>query len=242
MSYVETYISNLEIPPGNRLESLAEAPAEIGLAVATGSNLLEFAPATSAPRRAAVANSVLLAQLAANRASLVATPQQWYEAHNSVLTNLGWSATSFDIIEHEFDNTQAELHSAIIPVITAAFAPGVALPGLIVETLKQLDTMDKSSWIGLFDRESRRFKAQQFQISYSDGDANEQRLNCIGFNLEVMRESDQIAFLRGASEAARFQRLEGQFAISLPLLDHIESDLAAKLRGHVGDYLKSIEI
>jgi hypothetical protein len=156
-----SYIAALELPPAPRSKG-AEAAPDLAVtgALAVGQNLVEFAPGADPNLRATVTDALLLAQLAADNAKAL-TPDQWYEAYRGVLIQLGFRSEGLTRSAQDFAANNAELHEAILPVITAAFG-GAAIPALVIETLRQLKAASEDRpWITLFERESRRFDARQ---------------------------------------------------------------------------------
>ena len=78
-----SYIAALELPPAPRSAPGAPPDPATTPALAVGQTLVEFAPGADPALRGAVADALLLAQLAADKAG-AATPDAWYEAHRGV--------------------------------------------------------------------------------------------------------------------------------------------------------------
>ena len=90
------YVGSLDLPlQGPRFESVDEADSAVQFtatpqAVVIGAQLAEFTPQVSADTRSAVADSLLIAQLAANKAASSASDVfAWYGKYIQVLQNLG---------------------------------------------------------------------------------------------------------------------------------------------------------
>jgi hypothetical protein len=238
-----SYIAALELPapPRTREAAAASPDPAVTPALAVGPNLVEFASGTDPALRAAVADALLLAQLAADKAA-AATPDQWYEAHRGVLANVGFRSTGLTRAAQDFSTTDADLHEAILPVITAAFA-GAAVPAIVMATLQQLsDASQDRPWIQLFERESRRFAARQFQISMVEGDAAAHTVTMLGFALDVAQAETQVLFFRHARDTAAVERIEGRFAAENATLAGIAPQLTAKLADRRRAFLEKLEI
>ncbi len=239
------YIGALELPPapprtreadGRRAPDPAAVPA-----LAVGQNLVEFGPGAEPALRPVVTDALLLAQLAADKAD-ANTPEEWYEAQRSVLSNIGFLSSGLTRTTQDFSTTKGDLHEAILPLITAAFA-GAAIPAIILETLGQLSAASENRpWIQLFERESRRFGARQFQVSLVEGTPQTQSLTMLGFALEITQSETQVLFFRHADETAAVERIEGRFTAENRTLTEIAPDLAAKLTERRQAYLKALEI
>ena len=179
---VVQFVQNLDLPePGPRFESVspgadiaAEIEASSGQALVTvGSQLAEFDPAVAAGVRGALANNLLLAQLAANKAASQSNDMAtWYGKYNDTLQNTGWNLAEAEFQNQTIQNKNANVHEEIIPIITAMLGPQVAAVSMVVNVLKGLQNMNKDSpWITLFDRSSEHASGAKFQVSYVDLDA-----------------------------------------------------------------------
>jgi hypothetical protein len=238
-----SYIAAVDLPPPppRTREPGREPDPAAAPALAVGQNLVEFAPGADPGLRPAITDALLLAQLAADKAAAT-TPDQWYEAHRSVLGNVGFRSAALIRAAQDFSTTDADLHKAILPVITAAFA-GAAIPAIVIATLEQLSTASQGRpWIKLFERESRRFAARQFQISMVDGDPTSHSVTMLGFALDIAQSETQVLFFRHARDTAAVERIEGRFSTENATLAGIAPDLAAKLADRRHAFLEALEI
>ncbi len=238
------FISEVALPPAPRAArgpGVAETDPGETAALAVGQNLVEFATVTDPALRKAITDALLLAQLAADKAE-TATPDQWFEAHRSVLTHLGFVGEGLTRTAQDFSSMDADLHEAILPVITAAFA-GAAIPGIVIETLKQMASASEDRpWITLFERESQRFGARQFQISVVDGPPERPQVAMLGFVMDIASSGTQVLFLRHASDTVAVERVEGRFAAEAATLLELAPSLSEKLAARRGAYLQALEI
>ena len=138
-----------------------------------GSQMAEFSGAVPQSIRPAISNGLLLGQLAADKATAGnPDPVAWFGAFNSVMKKIGWQVTSSELNEQTISDKNAELHKAIIPVVTAIFGPGAAASSIILAVLKGLESMDQDApWITVFEQKSNKVKAANFGLSYVDGGA-----------------------------------------------------------------------
>src|SRR5476649_486751 len=97
MSAVTSYVSDLPLPVPlesmGEAESLAPTFIQEPQAVSVGSQLTEFTANVPPDVRAAVSDSMLLAQLAANKAASTdnsAGVFAWYDKYREVLEGIGW--------------------------------------------------------------------------------------------------------------------------------------------------------
>jgi hypothetical protein len=85
-------------------------------------SLVSFVSEVNGQRRKDVLNSVLIAQLAANKAHPdEAQILDWYKTFIDVLNKLGWVIEAAEFSEWESKGSVFEVENAIIDILTAAF-------------------------------------------------------------------------------------------------------------------------
>ena len=145
------YVLNLELPDAGPMLETVRAPGTSGevsfsgdpQAMVVGGQLAEFSKAVPAELRSAVADGMLLAQLAANKATAQAGDVfQWYDKYVEVLQNVGWQIQDFQFQRQQLDGQDLDVHEAIIPVVAAMLGPQLAAASLVLNLLQGLQTMD----------------------------------------------------------------------------------------------------
>ena len=122
---VEKYLETLELPAlsvkkESTFESAESGPATLtgeDQVIAIGSQIAELASSVAEDIREDISNSLLLAQLAADKAA--GTPdnaQEWYNAYIDVLKNIGWLVEDASWNMQEFDGVTAEVHLSLIHI------------------------------------------------------------------------------------------------------------------------------
>jgi hypothetical protein len=237
-----SFIAAVDLPPSPfRAPKAGGGAVPDAPALAVGQNLVEFGAGADPAPRQAMADALLLAQLAADKAA-PETPDRWYDMHRTVLGRLGFQSTGLTHTAQDFSATDSDLHTAILPVIAAAFA-GAAVPAIVMQTLEQLSAASEAApWIQLFERESRRFQARQFQVTLVEGDATRQTVAMLGFVVDIARDEGQVLFFRAARDTAAVERLEARFTCQNATLLDIAPDLAAKLADRRPGYIAALEI
>ena len=165
--------------------------------VAVGAQLAEFSNAVAAELRPLISNSMLLAQLAANKATAqAATVFEWHSKYREILSNIGWQALGTEEQVQEVGNKNLSVHKAIITVLTTMLGPAAAATSLVVSVLEGLKEMDASSpWITLFDQSSQHAKGAKFQISYVDANEHgEPAISLLAFSVQAERMITQVLF------------------------------------------------
>lgn len=244
---LRSYIANLPIEAphfGLAAELEPQQPADLNKlpdAVVTGSSLIQFPPEATPEVRSCVALSLLAAQKVATNDHVILTPEQWIERHKTVLMNLGWLSEGGSTVKYEFKDLDAAVHEAIIPFLAAAFAPVVAAGSLILTALKQLKEMDKnSSWITLFDRQSRRFDITEYQFSIVQVTGPQVHLKMASVRFGAAFGKTQVLFVKVSQSRASFETVSQSFSAQADLLAEMNSDLKVKLGGLTRSYIQSI--
>ena len=212
-------------------------------AITVGSQIAEFAKSVPEAIRPQIANSFLLAQLAANK--MVAedgTSKEWYERYVDVLVNIGW------IIETETDSTKdvsgtsTEMHEEIIPIISAALGPAVAAAALVTKLLEGLKNMDKDSpWMTLFSKESQRATANQFQVSYAEvPDDKIPRITLTCFELDAKRSVYQVLFFKFSDTNAKLKYFGSKMNMNNALFEAVQDVVADRVVDYVKNYISAI--
>jgi hypothetical protein len=251
---VVQFVQNLDLPePGPRFESVSPGPdiaAEIEASsgqvlVAVGSQLAEFDPAVAAGVRGALANNLLLAQLAANKAASQSNDMAtWYGKYNDTLQNTGWNLAEAEFQNQTIQNKNANVHEEIIPIITAMLGPQVAAVSMVVNVLRGLQNMNKSSpWITLFDRSSEHASGAKFQVSYVDLDAGgNPRIKAMYFGILAERSVTQVLFFKFAGQRAELRKASSTMSASVDLLNATKPKIASRVQEFIAEFVAKVEI
>lgn len=246
---IHEFVMGLDLPEeAPRFESVGAAPPRFTdkqELVAVGPQLAEFSDKVPAELRPLISNSMLLAQLAANKATGQAgTVFDWHRKYREVLSNIGWQAHGSEEQVQEVSNKNLGVHKAIIPVLTAMLGPAVAASSLVVSVLQGLQEMDASSpWITLFDQSSQHAKGAKFQISYVD--ANEQgepAISLLAFTVAAERTITQVLFFKFSSQKAELRKSTSSLATTAARLQSDKDVIAGRVQSFISDFVKNIEI
>src|SRR5262245_4719919 len=244
---LRSYIANL--PVGAPSLAMDEDTSEVNTididnlpnGLVTGSNLIQFPPEASPELKTSVALSLLAAQRVASNDSVIASPTQWLERHNTVLQNLNWRTEGGGATTSSFENVNVAVHQAIIPFLTAAFGGAVAAGALIVTALKQLQEMDKdSAWITLFDRQSRRFNVTEYQFSVVQVVGDPVHLRLAAARLNASFGKTQVLFFKVKKQEAEFEQVNQSYSSEAAMLAEMNVDLKAKLMGLTKSFIRSL--
>jgi len=252
------YLENVKLPmPPSPPDGLlgAEGPAiptppeytpGVDQAVTVGSQIAEFAANVPAEMRPQISNSFLLAQLAANRKiqDTGGGTQQWYDKYVEVLTQIGWLLESKEVSMREVSTDTLEAHKEIIPLLIAVLGTAVPVTAVIISVLKSLADMDKNQpWITLFDRESQRASANQFQMSYASVDENAgPRISLVCFELDASRSLTQVLFFKFSTTTATLRHFGSKLGINRAVFERSIKVVEDRIADYVNNYIEDIKL
>jgi hypothetical protein len=207
--------------------------------------MTEFSKSVPQSIRPAISNSLLLGQLAADKAIAGnPDPVAWFGAFNSVMKKIGWQSTLSELNEQTISDKNAELHKAIIPVVTAVFGPGAAAGSIILAALNGLESMDRDApWITVFQQKSNKVSAANFGLSYVDGGAGGgATLKTAYFSLQGAQILTQLLFFKFTSSSAKMKSGVAEMSLSAEAIATSGDVLQQKVAPFIVDNIKNIDI
>jgi hypothetical protein len=241
------YVMSLDLPAepqGAEFESAPDFGTE-RQAVAVGSQLTEFTPAVSTDARSAISNSLLLAQLAANKAAnQVADVFAWYGKYTEVLQGIGWQSQDLDFQGQDTAAKDLDVHKAIIPVVALALGPAAAAASIVVAVLKGLQDMNSTSpWITLFNQQSQHASGAKFQVTYVDSDSTGQpQLTLVCFAVTAQQTVTQVLFFKFTSQKVQLKQSTGKLGVTLERLKGDQAAIAGRVDSFIAGNIKNIDI
>jgi hypothetical protein len=246
---IDDFLAHLDLPePPHGFIGLESAGITFAQDTAevkdVGSQIVEFDAGVPATVRAAVADALLLAQLAADKAANGSSHvEAWYERYRATLKSLGWLESGMDFQRREAANDGADVHEAILPVLTAMLGPVAASAPLILSVLNGLKQMDKDApWLTLFDRATAHSRGAKFQMGYARSQDGHIRVHLMATAVEAAREVTQILFFKFARESATLVTASTQLDIEVGRLLLHAPKIAALVEPHLANNIASIEI
>jgi hypothetical protein len=214
-------------------------------ALLVGSDVLSFDSGVEAEFREAVSDTALIAQLAATKQlGQNPDPIAYFDAYFSIVGNLGWATQIRDTAEYRLTTDGAQVHEAIISVVTAFLgnAPGaVALVELTLNSLKKMD--QGSPFITLFQRNSQNAQLGRFQFTTVRQDPTGGLLaEVMAFALEAEDKITQVLFFKLRQGKSRMRRSLGSMSLNRTAMTALLPALRAKVAGHLAGNLAQLEI
>lgn len=246
---ITEFIDRLDIPRP-RAGASAAAPPKVEFSsdqevVAVGPQLAEFSGQVPVELRPMISNSMLLAQLAADKsASQSDNVLDWHAKYRDVLSKVGWQVNDSQDQLRQVTDKNLSVHKAIIPVLTNLLGPAAAATSMIVTVLKGLEDMNKDSpWITLFERQSQHVKGAKFQLSYVDSDASgAATIKVLSCAIKAERTITQVLFFKFSSQRAEMHDRSTQLSTNRDVLNAGKDSIAAKVGSFINDFVEGIEI
>jgi hypothetical protein len=247
----KAYVMALDLPEAEpRLEGLETAEIDFGdrqEAAVVGAQLAEFSQGVPAPLRSAVADCLLLAQLAANKAN-AANPDlmAWYRKYVEVLQGTGWLVESMSLEQKEVGDLNAGVHQAILPVITAMIGPAMAAASLVVGVLRGLQEMEKDNpWITLFDRASQHASGAKLQFGFVEMNPNNPaavQVKLLAVAVDAKRTITQVLFFKFSDENASLKTADSQLGIAVSRLQGVQQAVADRVQPFLVDNISKLDL
>ena len=249
MIEIVSYIESLDLPMAPTRGAADEEPPpafkSVAQAVTVASQMAEFSNTVPQSIRPAISNSLLLGQLAADKATAGnPDPIAWFDAFNGVMKKIGWQSTLSELNEQTISDKNAALHKAIIPVVTAIFGPAAAASSIILAVLKGLESMDQDApWITIFQQKSNKVSAANFGLSYVDaGTDGGATLKTAYFSLQGTQVLTQVLFFKLASSDAKMKSGQCEMSMGSQTIATSGDALQQKVGPFIVDSIKNINI
>jgi hypothetical protein len=252
---LRAYIESLELPEARSLDtameaalpSLPEYKTGIPQVITVGSQIAEFAANVPAELRPDIANSFLLAQLAADRwvATHPSSEKTWYNSYLGIMKNCGWVVEGDESSLKTVSGSGAKVHQEIVGVLSAALGPAVGAASLIMSVLNGLKAMEKDQpFFTIFDQASQRAEARLFQISFVGVGENGKapRIKLAAYNLQASASATQLLFFKFASSDARLRSFSSDLSINAAIFESVRQAILDKVKDRVAGNVAAIEI
>jgi hypothetical protein len=207
-----------------------------------GAGVFSFAPAVTVPVREAVSDSMLLAQLVANKqSSTEADPLRWFGSCTDVLTNLGWTLAAGGWTDYTSQGTATDVHHEILAVLTAVLGPMPTALAIVTASVGALKaTNPQSSWIRIFSRESQHARIARFQLGCVEQDAGTIAVSLVACLIEATSSITQVLLFKFREDRASFRASSPRLSTTISSLVELHPRIQAKVRDYQSSYLSSI--
>ena len=205
-------------------------------------SLVSFVSEINGQRRSDVLNSVLLAQLAANKKfpdenQLV----DWYKTFVSVLTNLGWAIQGGEFSTFQANGTVFDAENAIISILSAVF--GGSFMVVITKTLDAIKGLsDSNGKITVFEKNTHSFSKGAFQIGLVSEANGALSLQIGTFLVTSKNEIKKILFFKSTKDTTQLNYCSRTGTLNEELYAKIRTQIQDKLGGRMTEFIAEIEL
>jgi hypothetical protein len=254
MTDAERFVVENEIAPPPPADAFDGAKAAFDYdaakdqAAVVGSDIIAFVKGVTEQDREDITNVTLFAQQYAKKHVPAPTTMEqwatWYGHYFDALSALGFVAQSRTFDDYEETTDDFEAHEAIIGLATTLLAGTPGAVAVIIETLTRLKEMKPdSSWMTLFDRESRSANTARFQATLANRDANGDLLvSLVAFSLEAEITLVQVLFFKFRKNEVRLRKNSTTATISRSTMASARDKLVAKLATHAAAMIDGLDL
>ena len=213
-------------------------------ALVVGSQVQVFDKSVDAALRTPIMESVLLAQLAAKKASQDAY-EAWYPKYFDVLSNIGWVIQDRTFHVSGGHSREVDVHESVLALAASLLGgPATTAYQIVAATLAALQKLKEDSpSIALFRRETQQAQAASFQVSVAEKDGDGKvSVGFLAFRLNATASSTTVLFFKFKSEEARFEYNSARLGIVESVLTSVAPLIEEKVAQFVPGYVKAIEI
>lgn len=222
-----------------------DVPLQLGQlppGVVAGPALIDFSTTAEAHLRSSIALAMLFASHAAT-AQASAMPSDnadaWLERYTANLDQLGFARTGHALVDSRFDQTGVAVHRAIIPFLTVALG-GETLGPVLLAGLRNLSEEEANApWIALFDRQCRRFSAQEMHFATVSSSPTQTSIRYAIARLGAKLSGTGALFARVTRARAHFHSATTTMTASNALLSAIQPELQARLENQARTFIQA---
>ena len=212
-------------------------------AMVVGSDIVSFVKGVTPEWREDIANSALLAQLAAKKAVSDASKiEDWYNAYFDVLVNIGWVLQDRGFTKYSEESQNFQAHEAILQIATSLLAPNPAALAVVKATLDALKSMSANSpWMTIFNRESQSANTARFQVTLVEqGSADQLLVSLMAFGLEAKDTLTQVLFFKYQTSEVTLKHYSGKVTINPGVLSSVREQIKDRIVKYADAYVRGL--
>ncbi len=206
-------------------------------------SLVSFAAGVSIQNRADLLNSLLLAQLAANRQfSSEDDLKKWYDAFFKLMNKLGWLIETSKTTEYIAKGTVVEIESVVLEILQSALGGKVIeVAKSLINAFKSLTDEKKKKFIA-FEKNTHSLKKGCFLFGVADEQNNALSVSFCFILLSSTHEIKQILFFRSQKDESRLETATFKGTLNITIYDKIRKTVIEKLEDNAEKFIAEIEI
>lgn len=219
-----------------------EMKADVEQSFINAKSLVSFVSNVSPQLRDDVLNSVLLAQLAANKKFPdLEQSLEWYSSFIEILNQIGWVFEASEFSRFESSKNVFEIENVIIDILVTAF--GGTFIDVITKTLNSIKSLgDGDRKIKVFEKNTHSLSKGAFQIGVAHEENGVVSLQIGTFLLTSSGEIKRILFFKTSKEKTTLDYCSRKGTLNNQIYSLIRQAVMNKLGGKVTDYIAEIDI
>lgn len=204
--------------------------------------LVSFAANVTGQNRKDVLNSLLLAQMAANKQFPEnADLESWYKVISDTLKRIGWAVEGGEFSDYKTEGNEFEVNTAILEVL------GAALGGQLITIAKSLLTAlkslgDKDSKFIAFEKNTHTLSKGCFLVGVADETNGALTFSLAAFILSSSENITQILFFKARKAKSELKYTNMKATLDSDIYADARADIAKRLSDSVRQYVSSIDI
>jgi hypothetical protein len=230
-----SFLSEPELP----LKLLEEGKKEGYVNLA---NLVSFVAGIGDSNKADVLNSVLLAQLAANKKfDRENDTQGWYKFYREVLENVGWVIQGFDFDKVNTAGGDFTVDKVVLEIL-AAIATGDEL-AVVQSTINALKSLsDGDDRLVLYESSSHSAQKGNFQISPVTESGGIVAMRILAFYFSTTQNVDRVLFFTYSSASAELYKSSQTINLNKDVYAQVRNDIIIKLGNKAKTFVRNLDI
>ncbi|MCX2744149.1 hypothetical protein OO013_09745 [Mangrovivirga sp. M17] len=209
--------------------------------------LISFVSEVEGQNRKDVLNSVLIAQLAADKQFPVTdeiTPEEmknWYKEFNRVMRGVGWTIESEEFSKFESSKSVFEMENVILDILGTAIG-GSALK-IVMKTLEAFKKMsDSDNKLIAFEKNTHTMNKGNFQVGLANQTNESLSLNLTAFTLSTSKMIKQILFFKSSKDETEVNTYSMKYTLNKEVYEQVRDMIIEKLGSNVQSFVTEIEI
>jgi hypothetical protein len=213
--------------------------------IVVASQLQAFAKGVASSTRLAIQNSVLLAQLVAQKQASPDDFVKWYASYFETLNKIGWLIREQGFALFDSGATQTDVHEALLQLAAGLMGgPATTAFQLVAATVGALQKLKQGDQtIAIFSRETEHAQAGRFQVSVAEQESDGGlAISLMAFRLHASTTVTSVLFFKFASNKATLEHFSGKVGVNEGLLEAVAEQIAGKVRDFIEGNVRILEI
>jgi hypothetical protein len=205
-------------------------------------SLVSFLAGVDRQSQADVLNSMLLAQLAANKKfDREKDTAQWYAFYHDVLENVGWVVQQFAFAKYEVAGTTATVDKVVLDLLTAIGTEnGVAVARSTIAALKALGSDDHR--LTIFKESSHSAQNGNFQVSNCSNVGGVLKMSLGAFYFTSKQVDTQILFFGWSTSDTTIYQSGQSIVLDRDVYSQVRQSVVQKLGDHAKTFVDDLDI